>query len=106
MIKYLRNNMEPLNKLNKILQLAKDIENSDLGDEEKYDMIFSDKISLQVAPLFKELNVCFEYCDPDTSYDEDVRAFISALESELEALNKNLENDYSKDDLLRRYNKL
>lgn len=96
--------MEQIKKLRKILDVALDIQNSDLDEEKKYDMIFSEKISRQVYSLFNEINVRFEYYDPDTSYEEDVNAFVSALEREVDQLIDNQE--YSRNKLISRYNKL
>lgn len=50
---------------------AKEIVASTLSWEEKYDKIFSEEISQQFS---------FEYYDPDTSYQEDVMAFMNALD--------------------------
>lgn len=50
---------------------AKRIHSSDLTSEEKYDLIFSEDISQK----FK-----LDYYDPDTSYEEDVDAFMNALD--------------------------
>ncbi len=44
-----------------------------------YSVIFSDSISVRVRKLFDNLNRSFSYYDPDTSYREDVEAFIVAL---------------------------
>ena len=41
----------------------------------KYDLIFSEDLSRAVFKLVR-----LDYCDPDTSYEDDVRAFVSALE--------------------------
>ena len=58
-----------------IYQRAKRIIASDLEWEDKYDMIFSDEIS-------KKVN--FNWYDPDTSYEEDVLAFMSAFDEYME----------------------
>jgi hypothetical protein len=50
------------------------INRDDLEWEQKYDKIFSDKISRKVQKLIR-----LDYYDPDTSYEEDVMAFASAL---------------------------
>lgn len=54
----------------KIYERAKRIIASDLDWEEKYDMIFSEEISRRFS---------LDYYDPDTSYEEDVIAFMNAL---------------------------
>lgn len=56
---------------NKIYERAKRIIASDLEWEEKYDMIFSEEISRKFS---------LDYYDPDTSYEEDVMAFMNALD--------------------------
>jgi hypothetical protein len=54
-------------------------EAEDLDDEEKYDMIFSDEISRKVS---------FDYYDPDTTYEEDVAAFMRGFEEYIETLQR------------------
>jgi len=61
----------------KLCRIEKKIDrvmNSDLSAEEKYDKIFSDKISIKAFRLAR-----FDYCDPDTTYEEDTRAFVDAF---------------------------
>lgn len=50
--------------------------------EEKYDRIFSEKISRKVFSLIR-----LDYYDPDTSYEEDVRAFIDAFNDNIKSRN-------------------
>lgn len=64
------------------------INEEDVDWELKYDTIFSPNISKRVFALMKELNISFDYYDPDTSYEEDVRAFSDALYSKVEELSK------------------
>lgn len=45
--------------------------NSELEWVDKYDMIFSDEISM---------NFHLDYYDPDTSYEEDVLAWVAAFD--------------------------
>lgn len=59
----------------KIYQRAKKIVASDLEWEDKYDMIFSDEVSKKVR---------FDYYNPDTSYQEDVEAFVYGFEEYME----------------------
>lgn len=54
-----------------IYQKAKKIINSDLEWRDKFDKIFSDKISGKVK---------FDWCDTDTSYQEDVEAFMRGFD--------------------------
>ena len=64
-----------IDKLSTLNKKANHIYNDDfLTWDEKYDLIFSDKISRKV---FKLINL--NYYDPDTSYQEDVSAFMSAF---------------------------
>lgn len=64
--------------MKKILKLNKKVNeiynNNNLDWEEKYDKIFSDKISKKVFSL-----TSLNYYDPDTSYEEDVTAFVNAF---------------------------
>ena len=54
-------------------------EADDLSDDEKYDLIFSDEISR---------NFNFDWYDPDTSYEEDVNAYMWALEEHINKLKR------------------
>lgn len=47
---------------------------NDLSDEEKYDLIFSEKISR---------NFDFDWYDPDMDYADDVNAFMFALKDHM-----------------------
>lgn len=68
--------------INKILGKADLIFNAkDLSWEEKYDLILSDKISMRVNHLF-------DYYDPDTTYEEDVCAFMNGFREYVENRNK------------------
>jgi hypothetical protein len=58
----------------RIYERAKRIVRSDLEWDQKYDMIFSEEISKKFR---------LDYYDPDTSYEEDVRAFMDALDSHM-----------------------
>lgn len=60
-----------------IFKRAEKIVDSDLSWSKKYDMIFSDEISAK----FK-----LDYYDPDMDYEDDVRAFMKALEEHLAEL--------------------
>lgn len=51
-----------------------------------YGLVFSKTCSQRAYTLFKELNVNFDYYDPDTSYEEDVEAFASALNTSCEQI--------------------
>lgn len=68
-------------ELQEILSLSKKIIDSELGWEEKYDLIFSESISKAVFRL-----IDLDYYDPDTSYEEDVLAFVQALKDKVQDL--------------------
>lgn len=61
---------------------------SSLTPEEKYGRIFSKNIS---GKVFKLLNL--DYCDPDTTYEEDVDAFMYAFNQKMDELYEDGEND-------------
>lgn len=44
-----------------------------------YDMVFSAGCSQRIADLRTSLGLSFEYFDPDTSYEDDVTAYVNAL---------------------------
>lgn len=69
--------------LKTIHEQANRIFNSEASWEAKYDLIFSDAISEKV---FREIHL--DYCDPDTSYEEDVTAFINAFNQKMEDILK------------------
>ena len=62
-----------------IAYIIKDIKNQAWREEatweEVYDKIFSEEISQQIFEEFPD----FHYSDPDTSYQEDVCAFVDAF---------------------------
>lgn len=47
--------------------------------ERVYGVVFSQKVSRRVFEIVDELGGSLDYCDPDTSYEDDVRAFADAL---------------------------
>lgn len=62
-------------KLLKLHRKANEIYNNDrFSWEKKFDKIFSDKISVKINSLIR-----LDYYDPDTTYEEDVSAYIAAL---------------------------
>lgn len=60
------------------------IVDSDASWETKFDLVFSDDLSLKVW----DLDPGFDYYDPDTTYDDDVRAFVDALKERVAELEK------------------
>lgn len=60
--------------------------------EVAYDLVFSDTISRQVHSTLRAMNQSLDYYDPDTSYEEDVRAFADAVSSKFSVLERLLDN--------------
>lgn len=60
-------------------QMDQTISTPDLDWEQKYHRVFSDAISNPINRVFRLLGVRLEYCDPDTTYRDDVRAFQEAV---------------------------
>ena len=75
--------MDRINTIISIYDQAKRIYDSDIDWELKYDLIFSEDISKRIFSLIN-----LDYYDPDTSYEEDVRAFMNALEEKAEQLKR------------------
>lgn len=67
-----------LNKLQDLYSQAIEIFESDMLWETKYDLIFSENLSGEVFRLIR-----MDYYDPDTSYEEDVTAFIQAFKDKM-----------------------
>ncbi|MAG12653.1 hypothetical protein CL630_02455 [bacterium] len=63
-------------KFMELVKLAVAIRDSDASWGFKYDTIFSDEVSMKIAKIGMTPN----YCDPDASSENDVRAFVGALE--------------------------
>ena len=73
--------MKNIQKLQKLNKKANEIYDDDeLTWEEKYDLIFSEKISRKVHSL-----ITLDYYDPDTSYQEDVSAFVCAFNEKMQS---------------------
>lgn len=53
---------------------------SEFSEERQYDRIFSPAVSQRVCQLIPG----FDWCDPDTSYQEDVDAFMYAFNAEMQ----------------------
>ena len=64
--------MERISKIKEVYQNALEIYTSGLTWEVKYDLIFSSEVSQHV-------NEFLDYYDPDSGYDDDVRAFMDAF---------------------------
>jgi phenylalanyl-tRNA synthetase beta subunit len=74
-------------KFKKLVQKAENIRRDyGLSWERKYDLIFSNEISSKIRSMTYNI----EYYDPDTSYEEDVNAYVNAL---VDYLKNNFELD-------------
>ncbi len=89
-------------KLLVIQTVCQDIMQSDLNEEVKYGMIFSDKISKQVFSLFQQTPIKFDYYDPDSSYEDDSQAFCHALDEYIIKFKNNDQNQ----DIFDKFNSL
>lgn len=67
-------------------QMKKIVDVEDVDWETKYELIFSDDFSLRLQKLYH-----IDYYDPDTDYESDVRAFVSACEDKAEEFQKLLD---------------
>lgn len=70
--------MSVLSELRDLQQEINEVYNSDLDWDVKYDLIFSERLSRKVFKLIR-----LDYYDPDTTYQEDVTAFVNALNEKL-----------------------
>ena len=76
--------MTPVGRFLTLAKMAVDIAGSDASWETKYDLVFSDEIS----KCIRETGISLDYCDPDTSYEEDVLAYVNAVKVKAEDLGK------------------
>lgn len=70
-------------KLKKLNLIVNNIMEASFSWDEKFDLIFSDKVSGKVSKIYH-----FSYYDPDTSYEEDVRAYVDAFNEEYKRLTR------------------
>lgn len=68
---------------------AQQIVASDMSWEQKYDLIFNQEMSKEVFAWFKNFGFPMDYYDPDSSYEEDVCAFMHAFDESVEFINSN-----------------
>lgn len=73
-------------QLKNVQKEANEIYNSDMPWETKYKLIFSKNISRKFNELIEEINEHFNYYDPDSDYDDDVIAFMSAMNEKIEEI--------------------
>jgi len=75
-----------LDKIKRYLAIADQvfqIAASDAAAETKYELIFSEEGSLALGRIFQ-----LDYYDPDTSYEEDIQAYVAALHAKCAELRK------------------
>ncbi len=82
-----------IHNLELILDFCNNIRQSELSPEEQYDFVFSDKCSKKAFSILKEVGKALDYYDPDTTYEEDMDAFISALSDKIQELNSASEDN-------------
>lgn len=68
-----------------------------------YSLVFSENISRRTRALFNELNINFDYYDPDTSYEEDVRAYADALNEKVSSIKTLIDDEDNTNRPKRRY---
>jgi hypothetical protein len=73
-------------QLKNLQKKANEIYNSDIPWETKYKLIFSKNISRRFNELIEEINEHFSYYDPDSDYEDDVIAFMSAMNEKIEEI--------------------
>jgi len=83
----MRSKPDNIAQLHKILTFCHELRHSDLSAQQQYDYIFSQKVSRQVTQLLKNLGENLDYYDPDSTYEEDMDAYITALSQKLNELN-------------------
>jgi maltooligosyltrehalose synthase len=66
---------------------ARHIMNSGADWSTKFDLIFSDDICIAIT----NLNIPFDWNDPDSGYEDDVRAFVNAITDKSRELMKVLQ---------------
>jgi hypothetical protein len=67
---------------------------SDVSWETKFELIFSPEISQAIF----DTDISLDYYDPDTSYEEDVLAFVSAVKHKADEIRTVLQNINSSKD--------
>lgn len=66
-----------------VVELREVLDDEDIDWEEKYDLVFDTNKEV-VRPLLETAVLRLDYYDPDTTYKEDARAYVSALEELVE----------------------
>lgn len=88
---------------NKIIEISED---NDLTWEDKYGLIFRTQYTDIFYDMLTEINIKFEYDDPDADYEEDVEAFIYALKENLNRFTSIMKYVKFSDELLEKTNKI
>jgi len=68
-----------LSKIHELIGDAITIAESSVEWDMKFDLIFSPAISERIARLMSDVGLSLDYYDPDASSEDDVRAYIGAL---------------------------
>lgn len=61
------------------IELREVLDDDELEWKQKYDLVFQTHRH-KIEPALEDAGLNLEYYDPDTSYEEDVRAYVYALE--------------------------
>jgi maltooligosyltrehalose synthase len=91
-----------IDKIKEIVSQIKEADqifNSTASWEIKYDAIFA----MEIHHLIREAGFTFEWYDPDSSYEDDVRCYFSALEKFKDDLGDLVEKDKDSDDVISDY---
>lgn len=70
-----------------VKELTEMVASDSLTWEEKYDEVFGGEIGNRIQEVLSSLEIRMNYYDPDSGYDDDVRAYCSALETLVENIN-------------------
>lgn len=65
----------------RLCQFLEAVVASSMDWKDKFDLVFSDKVSGSFHAVMRKLGVSFTWCDPDADYEDDVCAFVNAAVS-------------------------
>lgn len=64
----------------KLLKIAAELPETDYDRWKRcFEFVFSDQCSTRIRALLDQLNISFDWYDPDMDYEDDVRAYANAL---------------------------
>ena len=66
--------------IEKLVKVAAELPESDYDRWKRcFEFVFSDQYSTRIRALLDQLNISFDWYDPDMDYEDDVRAYANAL---------------------------